>query len=510
MTSLTDPEDQFWDKAPPRVAMPAIIPVQALNEDAAGNWEQPKRFRIPGKVAVFLLAIILGGVGLSVAVRSGPLPLKIAAQPTSGLPTPNRSAITLSPSQPLSPSAASSSSPTPAQPAASCSLPITANPDLGFAIGLPAGWSARVAGGMIALSPQDETKERVTSWLWPLALTDTALAEMILESVRATLVDEMRRQGGSMAIDEYGRLTGTQAGTPIEGFVTSEVQGKELLITGGWAPQTDWTKQELIIRGLQKCYRRTSAPALKEVVETVTDASGTTSFQLGLPSTWQLAGLTSAGFDLEAGNGSVAVRLRTTQGSLGSLALPDLVSQSFQTGDFTEVKLTSQSAAAEQIDARGFTWQTQASHFEARWNDQPIQGVISAAVSNEDYGYGYGTHATFVIIEQAEKTRWSAVADLTSAVSRTLRLLDPEPGQGLAVASTDPARAQQILGAQAFAAALEPYAPTVRPLLGTYLSAEAANSQTYWAPLVNYEPVTQRYRWKKPASPEELTLLPKE
>jgi hypothetical protein len=482
-------DDPFFDKIPPPIRLPEIIPIEAVSDEQGEMWDQLLRRRMSPRILVLVLSLVLTG-SLSTAYLNSQStsPFELAVDQ---LPATNPSVRT--PSTKIS-----SALPTtvPATPAASsatilasavepCSLATTTDATNGYTLGLPPGWFVSLNHGVLFASPTSEFQTAV--FMLPIRLMDPNLVESVTKTVTNVLLQYLEAFGLKIVVNESD-MTGLLRDVALSGRLETRYSDTELLVSGGWSPTSDWPTIQLTLRNIINCYQTVPGTVLRTISKTLTDEQATSVFSASHPDTWVMTNLSSTGFDLET-NGETVLRYQRHGGVLGDKTATGLIEQTLASLNYQELTPLAESLAREVVDNQGVTWQVQTRSYTARSGNRVLRGIVTAAVATSDYGFGFGSSTTITILSESDLTVWPSFAPLQAAVQESLVLTSPQAGQGLRLAAADPAVAPSPLDGTGVASALrETVGDAAQVLLTTYQTAKTKSGALFLVPLANFQP----------------------
>lgn len=512
---------------PPRpVAPPVVIPVRPISLPRAQTppddlWEMKK----PASRAWWLFGLLIligGGAGWYLIQGSNPFgsssglgllpehntadldrgsaPNDPSEEPSvASTGTESSTATTASPtttptSQPTqtassTPSSTPSASPTPSLSLASCRLPLFTDTYLGFEVGKPADWSINYVNGSIAV--RQDAASTTLAFVYPIKPEGGATKEQLLADYVTALDATLKADDGSLAVTG-STLSGSVKGTPITGTIEAVDASPQIIIRGGWAPSGNWNGIKQTITGVSTCYKRTLGKVTQRQTQTGYSATGaSTTYSYLLPDGWYVSpGNVNANALVILKDDFTGASFSYLTGGVGNQTPDGYIDLLAESSGYTELTYTGEQELGSTTDSLGYTWEMKAKEYTAKHNGQPIRGIVTAAIANIDYGFGYGSYSAMANVRQAKASEWDQYAAITAVVQESIQITNSTPGKSVTLPKNNPADSSSVMSSWEYKNQVDDRLSAKRSeAIGGYESVRSPSTgQTYDAPYNSYNP----------------------
>ena len=372
-------------------------------------------------------------------------------------------------------------------------LPLFHDRYIGFSVGKPAGWGINYLNGTISV--QKDPSGKTTALVYPVRLKEDQSADQALSEYAAILGDVFQKADGNLQASPQGgsgdhavmALSGEYKGAAIQGELRANRKGRDLLITGGWAPQADWSAQKSTILAVGQSYEKRPAAFLKLSRATGggdTMGGATTTYQFALPEGWHVSGVTFRGIDLSL-DAVTGVSFAYLTNGIGTVTTDQWIDFVFQGVGYTDIKYLAEQPLGQQSDAMGMGWQMVAKEYEATFKGTRVRGVATGAVSNIGFGYGYGSYSGMISLRQSTVSKWDEFSAITAAIQESIKITDAKAGQSLILPKNNPLDSSSVMGSWEYRNQVQDRASAKwsEAVMGYENVHSPTTGQTYQAPL---------------------------
>ncbi|KTG25156.1 hypothetical protein [Haloferax profundi] len=313
---------------------------------------------------------------------------------------------------------------------------------LGFSIGKPDGWHIEYDGGIIAVKPVADDDTTV-AFAYPIALPSDGTPDQAVAAFVSDLASGFEARGGQLTSSE-SQLTGSLDGVALTGELQAHTDGPQYVLSGGWAPDTDWGALREAILSIGASYmRRPGRPLVRALYEGTDATGGRTTWEYVVPEGWLLGDASSRGIDIY-GNYDAEIEAYNAHVGFGypPFGLGNHTPASFvdeyvgaiqQYSSFRILSWGQSRALGTETDATGTTWELHSFDYEATYGIEPMHGVMTAAVANYSIGYPQPRpyHSGMIWMREITLPEWDALAAITAVVQSYIRVVASQPGQGI-------------------------------------------------------------------------------
>lgn len=426
-----------------------------------------------------------------------PSPITTTSDPTVD-PTTSQSSTSSSPSVSPTPSSTTkapvatispSASPTPSISLASCRLPLFSDTYLGFEVGKPADWSINYVNGSIAI--RKDAESTTLAFVYPVKPEGGATKEQLLTDYVTALDATLKADGGSLSVSG-NTLTGSVKGTAVTGTIEAVDASPQIILRGGWAPTGDWNGIKQTISDVGTCYQRTLGKVAQRQTQTGYSATGaSTTYSYLLPDGWSVApGNVNANALVILKDQFTGASFSYLTGAVGNQTPDGYIDLLAESSGYTDLVYTGEQELGSTTDSLGYTWEMKAKEYTAKHNGQSIQGIVTAAIANIDYGFGYGSYSAMANVRQAKASEWDEYAAITAVVQESIQITNSTPGKSVTLPRNNPADSSSVMSSWEYKNQVDDRLSAKRSeAIGGYESVRSPSTgQTYDAPYNSYNP----------------------
>ncbi|MBI4371853.1 MAG: hypothetical protein HY552_06115 [Elusimicrobia bacterium] len=371
-----------------------------------------------------------------------------------------------------------------------CPLPVLRDRGIGFSVGRPEGWRLDVAAGALTLSP--DASGLTSAIVAPVRLPPGGDAASALSGAAQRLSRSVAEAGGRLDAKPAGpgrlALAGRYKEEDIRGELRTRRAGASLVVFGGWAPAKDWERRKGTILDVGLCYEPAPGALLSPQRRTGGDPmGGSTTFDFRLPEGWRVAGVTSRGLDLDAGDAGVSFAYMTN--APGAPTAGQWLDQAAAMAGYSGINVLAETPLPSARDPMGLRWDMLARECEWTFQGRRLRGVLTGAVAGMSMGF-YAVHSAMLSVRWAQARRWEEYSGLTAVVQESIRIAGAQPGRGLMLPKNNPADTSAIMGAWENRQRAEDRASArhSEAILGYDEVRSPATGESYQAPLNAWDP----------------------